>query len=313
MARKKSEQKVPKVQKNIYFYRADMGQNEQGKPIPLNIQSALDTLSQMDYSDEGRYLPDGDGNPLCCWIPTYNSHPRLILGHIRRSGLPLLESRGQLENLPIAEDQGITELIHIVFFPDNIVGFDFNFYGPRLNRLTRYLSAKAPDTHPLVSFQPLLRHDVLEQLKKLKSLKMFDLRIRKSYAQKVKEADENLGKAFEMAAGLSDAEQLEIILKPERNSKKSIGTKILDGVKKLAGRDDVYTEASCFKIKGENDSTGKIDEIDLLRDQLIAKKTVAKRVGRSKALDEESVFQAIEQAYTELKGQLAQAPQVDVV
>lgn len=65
-----------------------------------------------------------------------------------------MEQAGALSDLRIPTHAGLAETIHIVVFPDNIVGADFNFFGPRLSRFSRYLKEKAPTTFQTSSSNP---------------------------------------------------------------------------------------------------------------------------------------------------------------
>ena len=71
----------------------------------------------------------------------------MLFCQIRRTGLPQLEQAGTVSDLKIADNAGLVEAVHVVFFPDNIVGADFNFYGPRLSRLGYYLRVN-PQSYP---------------------------------------------------------------------------------------------------------------------------------------------------------------------
>jgi hypothetical protein len=134
--------------------------------------------------------------------------------------LPQLEQAGTVSDLDIGLDAGLLEPVHVVFFTDNIVGADFNFYGPRLSRLGYYLRIKSTNAVPLATFHPLLRNDVAEQLDHLTELRLFDLKVKASYARTIREADESLGDAFAANARVldGDAEEIQLVLKPSKET-----------------------------------------------------------------------------------------------
>lgn len=303
-----AEQRIKNaVERKIYFYRVDAGLDEAGRPLPFDPDPALRHITGLPFSEDGRYLVEADNNATCCWVDSTGPSQRLRWGEIRRSGLPQVEQLGSLSDLAIPANSGLVEVTHVVFFPHNIVGCDFNFHGPRVSRLGFYLGAKAGGKCPWVTFEPLLRQDVLEQLNRLGDVRLLELKIRASYAATVAEANRDLGAAFEAAARAGDAEELEIVLRPRRYSRGTISDRILNFARRLAPRADARTEASKFKVAGLNTETRRVEVVDLLRDQLIVQKQIIRQSKRGRALKSDSAYEAIETAYEELGDQLEKA------
>jgi len=93
------------------------------------------------------------------------------------------------------------------------------FYGPRISRLSEYFQQKASKFFPQIIFiEPLLRQDVMEELDKLGGIRLFNLKLHAPYASVISQANLDLGSAFEAAAKVGEAEELEVILKPARYS-----------------------------------------------------------------------------------------------
>lgn len=120
-------------ERKIHFYRAHIGTDEGGRPIPFDPHPALNHIHRLPFRAQGRYFADGD-DAITCWVDGPNPRRRFRIAHVRRSGLPLVEQAGSLSDLQIPADSGLVEAIHVVVFPDNIVGSDSNFYGPRMTR-----------------------------------------------------------------------------------------------------------------------------------------------------------------------------------
>jgi hypothetical protein len=295
------------VERRIYFYRIDAGTDAAGRPLSFDPLPLCVRINALPFTPEGRYWQDGDGNATCCWVDRDWPTHRLRFGHIRRLGLPQVERGGALSALRIPAASGLVEQVHIVFFPNQIIGSEFNFYAPRIPRLAQYLAAKAGDLCPGVAFEPLLRQDVAEQLSHLRDVRLMRLRIRASYAAQVARADEDLGSAFKAAQRAGDAEELEIALKSLPHSRRPLAERLLTAVKQLASLEDLRSEASRFEIKGLSDLTGKVEQVDILSDQLIARGQIICLDTRTRALNPESAYAAIEQAYAALRDQLVVA------
>ena len=266
----KSPKSSQKISRKIYFYRALTDLDEDGSPTPFDPTDALRHVNQLGFSAAGRYLDIGD-TTLCCWVHRTDPPQQFRLGHIRRTGLPLVEDRGQLADLQIPDDSGLVEVTHIVVFEDNIIGADFNFYGPRVGRLGQYLHAKCRGLCGRVVFQPLLRRDVESALRRLGGIRLFHLKIRSSYAPNMARVNEDLAAAFESARRAGDAEEVDLTLTPKRYSRGGRLSGLLHratlGLASLAGDPDLQEAASIFKVRGPRVDTGELSEVDILRDQ----------------------------------------------
>lgn len=293
------------LERKIHFYRARIGEDEAGRPLPFDARPHLNRIQQLSFASPGRYQTVEEGNVMCCWPRSTKQQPRLVFGVIRRSGLPQLERAGQIHALEIAEAEGLVEAVHVAFYPDNIVGADFNFYGPRMSRLSRYLRHQDPSLD--VEFDPLLRADVANQLAKLRDVRVLQLRARTSIADTLARADRSLSDAFRAAAAAGSAEVVDITLSMKPHSRRSLGDQMLGVVRRLAGMPDLRESASAFVVRGFSNETGQVEEVDILRDQLIASKQIVRVHPRGRALDSDSAFRAIAEAHDELGDQLRAA------
>ena len=247
---------------------------------------------------------------LCCWVDRTDSPQQFQLGQIRRSGLPRLEHQGAVEDLSIPEDSGLVEAVHIVCFDDNILGSEFNFYGPRVSRLSRYLHAKSRGLCPEISLEPLLRNDAADALGRLRGLRLFHLKIRASYIARMTEADETLGQAFKAARDVGGADELEVVLRPRKYSRGLLDARLLSVVRRLARQPELRTEASKFQLKGVTDDAGSVEFVDMLRAQFVSQKRIVRQSARGRALRSDSAYEAIREAYDELKEELLEATAV---
>lgn len=299
------------LERKIHFYRADIGVDGGGKPLPFDPLPAFAAIEKLPFVNGGasRYLVDDDGNALCAWLGRSKIMRTLRFCQIRRTGLPQLEQAGTVSDLNLAADAGLLEPVHVVFFPDNIVGADFNFYGPRLSRLGYYLRTKSQNAIPLASFHPLLRQDVAEQLDHLTELRLINLRVKKSYISTIRNADNSLGDAFAATAKVLDgaAEDLEVVLRPSRAGRQGVLQRLVGPLKTLARGQQLRENAERFQIKGKLDITGRVELIDLLYDQWIVRKPVLRIGERSRAVSEASAIEAIRAAYNELGDDLRRA------
>jgi hypothetical protein len=164
------------------------------------------------------------------------------------------------------------------------------------------------NTLPAFTLEPLLRQDAAKQLDGSDHLRVLDLRVRSSYAATVAEADQSLGAALTACQQAGGSDVVHLVLEPEPYKRTALRAGLLRGVRRLARRSDLQDNALTFKVKAVEDD--RVDLIDLLKDELVVTKRVVKVDEISRAVDDASVYQAIEEAYAELKPELELAASI---
>ncbi len=168
------------------------------------------------------------------------------------------------------------------------------------------MAIKAEGVGPLVSFSTLLNPDVAEKLNNLEEVRLVDYRIRSADAEVLREKHESIFRAIGAIRDLGDAGEVGLILKPEKHKRESIGQDPLDMVKGMANDDEIRNSSTRFVVKGV-DGDGLISEVDILNDQLLARKKVLRMSGQYRTIIPESAFAAIEEAYDEMGQDIGRA------
>lgn len=304
----------PETQRKVYFFRVFTDIDEDGTATPYDPDPALAHINALPFDEGGRYLATGDGELNCCWIDRAHRPQRIRLGKVRRTNLPSLEERGNLEPLDLDEETGLVEQVHMVFFDRSILGVLYNFYGPRASSLSRYLVTKHADTPQTLQIEPLLRQDVIQQLDRLERIRVLRLKILRPFIARLEQADQSLHATFRAAMEAGEAEEFELVLKPAPYQREWIGQRLLTGVRRIAAIVANDTEAreemGKFEVRGFNGETGGLETVDVLHDQLVSEKTVVRYDERSRAIRSDSAYAAIEEAYAELREDLELAAAV---
>jgi hypothetical protein len=301
------------IERDIHFYRVDTGYDQSGKPKsfdPIPVLEHVGKLAWKDGQGRNRYW-DNDGKVTGCWVHNSKMPCKVTLGTIRRTDLPLMENQGELSPLEIPDKAGLVEQTHIVFLGDDIVGCDINYYGPRVSRLAFYLADKAVGIAPeILNFNPILRRDVLQQLKKMTYLKSIELKIRSSYADDIADIDKNLYEALAAARRAAGGEDIDIglIFQASSRSHGWLYSGLLETIKAICTRPEVQYEMRKLVVNGYNAEKQKALKLDLLSDKLIIKRSILKIDSKSNALNPKSAFDAIISAYEEIKDEILIAP-----
>ncbi len=301
------------LERKIYFYRADIGADEGGQPLAFDPAPALDVIDSLPFTNDayGRYEFDADGNALS--VRRHHTAPNIMLqfGRVRRNGLPQLEQAGNISDLVLDTDAGLLEAIHVVFFADNIVGAEYNHFGPRVSRLGSFLHEKSNKAVPRATFRPILRGDAAKQLDRLSDLRVLELSVLPSYVDVVRQSHVSLADAL-AANGrvLENPKVLQVILTPQREASTGFLGNMIGGLRELVSNGNVREGADRLQVHGKCQDTDRVETIDLLKDQLISTKAIVRMNQRSRALDPGAAFQAIRDAYRDLHDELTVAASV---
>lgn len=300
------------VERKIHFYRVDIGADGSGRRLPFNPLPALNVIGNLpfDSSDAGRYEVDDAGNALC--VTDYKTDPQsnvtVQFGRVRRTGLPQQELGGKITDLNLAPDAGLLEATHVVFFPNNIVGCEYNHYGPRVSSLGNYMHVKSRKVVERATFTPLVREDPIEQLNRLGEIRLFEMRVHPSYTKSIRNVDDSLADAFDANAKVFEEPQaIQVVLRPGDQGRVPALGKLLTPLRNLLRRDGLSPSVERLQIRGKCTDTGRVETIDLLKDQLVSTKRIVRLNDRGRALNPESAFDGVIEAYRELQNDIEEA------
>lgn len=258
------------------------------------------------------YMADEDGDPqLGLWI--HRSHAncfRLAIGTVRSNALPAVDDHGNVTPLDIA-DKSLLELTHCVFFPTGIVGAEFNFYGPRITRLTEYFAEKCP-SHARFKLTAIANRDASQMLDKLREIQLLHLRV---FPRKIPDemlADGGLFDFLGNLGGVSGAENFEIILRPRLHSQDSLGNSVMEIVKGLVGWPQMHDAVDQLKVEGKTRTSNTRESFDLLSDKFVVQEDVLKAKENSRSVDSSDMFSAIHRAYNGIERDLLDAARIEL-
>ncbi len=303
------------ITRNIYFYVADIGIDEAGRLLLFDPSPALRHIDSMPLGGPSRRLRLPEDKTSFCWIDSPAEPQRLRLANIRRSGLPSEELDGVLAPLRIRQGSGLADAIHVVFFGDNIVGADYNFYGPRMAGLQRYLAEKAPQWCRDLEFGILVDPDTAQRLNRYEELRVLDLKMRVGDKEILRNYSRGLAGAFDAANEfLDDDAQFEVVIRPKLNTRKrGIGRGLLQAVKGMFLNEDLREKAQRLRVQGINQQGESEDPINLLSDDLVVRKPMIKQDARSRVVDPESAYEAIIEAHAQVQHKLGRAARLYVL
>ena len=313
---KKNKAKTTKtIHRKVFFYRVDAGANpDTGEPRKVNFGPAIAHLSKLAFTSEGRYLDTDEGKQLCCWVDTLQSPYRLRLANIRRGQHPPVENEGEFSPLVLGAGRGLAEITHLILFPDGICGAEFNFYGPRPTQLSFYFALKLNELCPGFRLASIARPDLQSRLDALTDLKLFDIKVKASFASIIEQADQDLGAALKanikaVSARPEDELELKFVRRKGKNLiAKAVPTALISAIRSLAKRPDLKNQVSIFKVSGFG---AQSQLVDVLHEQFVAESVIQPAANGLGGVDLESMYSAIEGAHAEMQTQLSVASHIE--
>ncbi len=288
------------LERKIYFYRMLLRANGQ----VVEPQTVFSYINSLPFDETGRYLTIDDGNIRSMFVDSTASPLRIRMGTKRVKGLPIIETMGRTSLLTIPPESGLYEPMHFMIFNNNVVGFENNFYGPRPPSLKSYILNKAPELVDEVELLPLMRHDIHELLARIGEVRNLRLRVNRDMGNYLRDLDDNLPDALAALRRLTDAENIEVILRCNKYSRTGIVVRFLNGLADWISRPEVRAGVDDLKIRARDQNTEEIEEFDLLQQYLLSVKQIVTQDEVHRSVDTNAMYSAINEAYTELRSEI---------
>lgn len=307
------------VKRKIRFYFAHPGiapGTNEVKPFdPYSAAEHIAALTELDKQFDRR-----DGNLTFCRIFGIDRYPRLQLSTVRMSVIPEgFDKRDSSSwRFTIADEQGMMEHSHMMFFPNNIVGVEHNHYGPGIGRLEEYLRHKAASVvEPNLRFKMLIDRDFEEKLRNMTSLR--ELRIRVSRRQiegasseEISSEDEDPLRVLEAMREFGEAPEYEIAWKNRVKSRQHIGRWFRSVGEAYLRRYDTEDKSAKLLVVGD-DEEGHRQEVNVLRQRLVFDERAIRLMPADRSVTPESGFEAIWKAYKDNQERIQRAGAIHLV
>lgn len=265
----------------------------------MSVKDAFRRLREQYKAKESmHYLSLGQDQSLGIW-PQPDKPGRLVLGAVRRNGLPDIEQAGQRSPLDLDDDQNLLECTHAMLFKNGVLGAEFNFHGPRVTRLSQYLEEIC--CLPRLSIEPIIKSEAAEKLARMGAIKRFELKIHRDQLTQLKRAERSLFEAFEVLHQESEAPLITVSLQQERYGKNGLGDRVRGMVNAIATSKNFRQNCERFVVRAYDKDSERTEKFDFLNDLMIQEEEVLPENPRSRAVDSDSMFKAIRKAYGRVK------------
>ena len=294
------------AQRKIYFhtFQSPDGQADfsADRAAIVDCVAALHGTPRF-YLQEG---PPTDEQYLCAVVDRSEPPQRIRFYRVRRRNLPETEVGGVFEDLELEEARGLAESIHILLFDDTVIGSEYNHYGPRITTFASFLKERC---NVDVRIRQLIRRDVIDEILAMRDVRVFRVKVAPSAATAVQQRAQGLGGAFDAAELFSAGHYMDLKLASGGNDE-AFTTRVKTFFDRF--RDpEAAAQLEAAQVYGKN-RDGMFETLDLLKDRIVLARDIEREAPRSRALDKESAYRAVEDAYAEISDELGEAGSIIV-
>lgn len=215
--------------------------------------------------------------------------------------------------LKLGKKEGLVTTTHFIYFPEKeILAMEYNFYGPRIGTLNKYLNEKMDNIgvkNPLfLTFTALFNKDAVRQINRMGDITSISIMVQKNHINSVNNFDKTIFASLKAAADFGDLEEIELVLRPKKRGRTAIlkGDERKSFLKRLKGyaqKNYPGDQFDRFNIKAWDVQTGKITDFDLLKDKMVYEVRTTK-LNSARGVDPDDMFKNIKAAYKKKRSDL---------
>jgi hypothetical protein len=295
--------------RTINFYRIWTRHDEEDHLERLNAAELCATVAEIQHSEE-RYVTDKNEVDGTCWLDQPADNDRLVMATIKRKDFPLTERKtGERGTLELLADEGLAEIAHVRFLPNNIIGIDYNHFGPRPSRLKYFLQDKAPEKYRKLDISAIVDVDTMALLANLNEFKKLNVRLTGHTMNVLPDNAEHYMQSLQGLFGIIGGDVLEFSVGTTKRDERLDAEQARKFALYLFQNRGNLGPHSKVLVQGYA-ANGKPIELDLLRDKIVSEQRVLRMHGRSRTVDSRDAFRAIGDAYNQV---LARIPKVTFI
>lgn len=285
------------AERKIYFHKAV---NDADPDFELDREEVVERISALAGTADF-YINEGDEQYLCAVVDRPSPPQRVRFYRVRRRNLPETEEAGSFEDLDLAEQKGLAESIHILLFDDNVIGSEYNHYGPRITTFGYFLGERCGQD---VVLRPFIRGDVMSAILGMQEIRRLRVKATPHGVAELQQAGVALSEGFEAADIFRAGKYVDLTLAASPGD-----PDFTDRVKRFfRGLRDSNIEPSGVlqdaEVYGVTSDDG-LGSLSLLNDRVVIVEQIRKESQRHRTLDTQAAYAAIESVRTNLADDLA--------
>lgn len=299
--------KMKKTKRSIFFYTLKgtntfTGQNTED----VDLIEVLKEINKLPHKNgiNGKYLESRGYPELSLQEASFRNN--LCMGKIgfrRTHDLPYKENGGSEKPLLLSPGECLFEPSHFVLLKNKVLGIEYNHHGPKAANLRIYIERKGFGNVSEVKLAYLIKPDVMKKLKKMKILTSVKIKVEQSGLQALSVIHDSIKKGakslLEINEGINTVE-FTLNAVPRKKDRGFTINHLVKNLGKALGTDSAKGITK-FEVKGIDSEFMKTDEVNVLSDKIVSKKTVEIKTTDHRYIDSADMYQKIIDAYEENK------------
>ena len=248
------------------------------------------------------HLEEGHEQYLCAVADQAAAPQRFRFYRVRRRNLPETEEAGAFEELDLDPERGLAESIHIVLFDGDVIGSEYNHYGPRISLLPSFLRQRCAHD---IRLKQLVRRDVIEAILNMQDIRLLRLKVEPGAAAALQKRGTGLGGAFDAAEVFSAGKYMDLTLASDHRDDAGFTEKVKRFFNDLRGdgANDADALLDVAQVYGRSEE-GSLEWFDVLKERVVLSREIERESPRSRALDKDAAYAAIIEAHAQVRADL---------
>lgn len=311
-----SEQQVETL--HIRFYRAYCGDAGKQQFHPAPIGDWLQRAGAMAFDGlPSRYHETGNGRRVHTVVDQPGAPVKFRLNRTKYRHVPPAELHGKVALDYLQQDQGLMDTWYAMAFDRSIANAQLTFIAIATtgntapNTLLRdYIKSKFPSDAAQLRIEQLAHKDILERIENMGDGTLFEISVTPSLVEPIRKVDSSLADALHASETLYPQMVLSQVIKPDKPGQSGLKDRFRPVMHALLGDAKHRTHVKRLRLGGMFGNSNRTTILNLLSNDLSVDVEVPYADTTVAVLDADSVYNAIQDAYTDLEYDIHEATEV---
>lgn len=310
------EQQVESLR--IRFYHAYCGDAGTRRPRPALIGDWLLKAGAMAFNGHpSRYHEMGNGRRVYTVVDQPSPPLRLRLNRTKYLHVPPAELHGNVDLNYLQQNEGLMDTWYAMVFDHNIDDSEVTYIAIATkgntapNKMLRdYIKDKHRYEAAQLRIEQLAHKDVLDRISSMSDGTIFEIGVMPSLVEAIRAVDESLADALRASEAVYQQRVLSQVIKPDRIARFDLKERFRPVITFLLGNEQHRADVTVLRIGGMFGNSNRTTILNLLSNDLSVDVEVPYADETIAVLDADTVYNAIQGAYTDMEEAIHEAEEV---
>ena len=316
VSRNQSEQQVESLR--IRFYRAYCGEAASRRTRPAPIGDWLQRAGEMKFDRQpSHYHERGNGQRVYTDVDQLGLPVKFQINRTKYRYVPPAEFGGNIDLDYLREGEGLMGTSYAMVFGHNTDDTQATFVAITTkgniapNAMLRdYIKDKYPDEAAQLRIEQLAHKDVLDRISSMGDGTIFEISVVPSLVEEIRAVDESLADALRASGAVYQQRVLYQVIKPDRIARFNLKERFRPVITFLLGNEQHRADVTVLRMGGMFGNSNRTTILNLLSNDLSVDVEVPYADETIAVLDADTVYNAIQGAYTDMAEAIHEAAEV---